>query len=94
MERYNDKWESKTPEDKRLTDEEVEHFIKSLLPVVFHILYNPFEEVSILCDKNMGRNFDDYDLAQNKLYVHTILHTTVMIWFFFRKLLRSPEQVR
>ena len=48
MERYNDKWESKTPVDKRLTDEEVEHFIKSLLPVVFHILYNPFDEVSIL----------------------------------------------
>ena len=48
MERYNDKWQSKTPEDKKLTDEEVEHFIKSLLPVVFHILYNPFDEVSIL----------------------------------------------
>ena len=47
LERYNEKWESKTPVDKRLTDEEVEHFIKSLLPVVFHILYNPFEEVSI-----------------------------------------------
>ena len=48
MERYNDKWQSKTPEEKKLTDEEVEHFIKSLLPVVFHILYNPFDEVSIL----------------------------------------------
>ena len=30
--------------DKRLTDENVDHFIRSLLPVVFHIVYNPFEE--------------------------------------------------
>ena len=44
LERYNEKWESKTPVDKRLTDDEVEHFIKSLLPVVFHILYNPYED--------------------------------------------------
>ena len=44
MERYNEKWESKTPMDKRLTDDEVEHFIKSLLPIIFHILYNPYEE--------------------------------------------------
>lgn len=44
LERFNEKWVSKTPEDKKLTDEQVEHLIKSLLPIVFHILYNPFEE--------------------------------------------------
>ena len=44
LERYNDKWESKTPIEKRLTDEDVDHFVQSLIPVVFHILYNPFEE--------------------------------------------------
>ena len=43
-ERYNQKWESKTPVDKRLTDDEVEHFIKSLIPVTFHMLFNPFDE--------------------------------------------------
>ena len=44
LERYNEKWESKTPVDKRLTDEDVEHFIKSLLPVAFHMLFNPYDE--------------------------------------------------
>ena len=44
LERYNEKWESKTPIEKRLTDEDVEHFIKSLNPVMFHVLYNPFDD--------------------------------------------------
>ena len=30
--------------EKRLNDDEVEHFIKSLLPIIFHVLYNPYEE--------------------------------------------------
>ena len=44
LERYNEKWESKTPIERRLTDEDVEHFIKSLNPVMFHVLYNPFDD--------------------------------------------------
>ena len=43
-ERHNQKWETKTPVDKRLTDDDVEHFIKSLIPVTFHMLFNPFDE--------------------------------------------------
>lgn len=44
LERYNDKWESKTPVDKRLTDEDISRFVQSLLPIVFHVLYNPYDE--------------------------------------------------
>ena len=44
IERYNEKWECKTPVDKRLTDAEVETFIKTLIPVVFNILYNPHDD--------------------------------------------------
>lgn len=44
LERHNDKWPSKTPEDMKLSDEDVDHFVQSLIPVVFHILYNPYDD--------------------------------------------------
>ena len=44
MERYNEKWECTTPVDKRLTDEEVDTFIKTLIPVVFNILFSDYED--------------------------------------------------
>ena len=44
IERYNLKWKSKTPPDKRLTDEDITHFVTKLLPITFHILYNSFSD--------------------------------------------------
>ena len=44
IERYNLKWKSKTPPDKRLTDEDITHFVTKLLPITFHILYNSFTD--------------------------------------------------
>ena len=44
MERYNEKWECQTPIHKRLTDDEVETFIKTLIPVVFKILFSDYED--------------------------------------------------
>ena len=38
VERYNLKWKPKTPPDKRLTDEDITHFVTKLLPITFHIL--------------------------------------------------------
>ena len=43
-ERHNLKWKSKTPPDKRLTDEDITHFVTKLLPITFHILYNSFSD--------------------------------------------------
>ena len=44
VERYNLKWKPKTPPDKRLTDEDITHFVTKLLPITFHILYNNFAD--------------------------------------------------
>ena len=44
IERYNLKWKSKTPPDKRLTDDDITHFVAKLLPITFHILYNDFSD--------------------------------------------------
>ena len=44
IERHNLKWKSKTPPDKRLTDEDITHFVTKLLPITFHILYNSFSD--------------------------------------------------
>ena len=44
LERYNKKWNLKTPPEHRLTDEDITHFVKSLLPITFQILYSGFEE--------------------------------------------------
>jgi hypothetical protein len=42
--RYNKKWLPKTPEDKRLTDEDIETFVNCVKPIAFHILFSNFEE--------------------------------------------------
>lgn len=44
IERYNTKWKSKTPDDKKLTDDDISNFVTSLLPISFHILYNNYED--------------------------------------------------
>ena len=44
IERYNLKWKCKSPPDKRLTDEDITHFVTKLLPITFHILYNDFSD--------------------------------------------------
>jgi proteasome activator subunit 4 len=44
LERYNKKWETKVPPDKRLTDRDIEAFVLAVKPIAFLVLYNNFEE--------------------------------------------------
>lgn len=44
LERFNTKWESKVPSDKRLTDQDIESFVLAVKPIAFLVLYNNFED--------------------------------------------------
>ncbi|CAB4058930.1 PSME4 [Lepeophtheirus salmonis] len=43
IEKYNTKWESKTPLEKRVTNAEIDEFVLMLMPVAGHILFSDFE---------------------------------------------------
>lgn len=44
LERHNNKWQTKIPPDKRLTDQDVETFVAGVSPVAWLVLYNNYEE--------------------------------------------------
>ena len=44
LERYNKKWETKTPLDKRLREEDITEFVESVTPIAWMVLYNNYEE--------------------------------------------------
>jgi len=46
VERYNDKWPSRVAEDKKLSDQDILHFVTSLKPIAFHVLHNANEDLT------------------------------------------------
>lgn len=42
-ERYNQKWECQVEPSKRLTDEDIRHFVRSIKPIAFHILFSNYD---------------------------------------------------
>ena len=44
LERHNSKWPCRTPEESRLTDEDITRFVEALTPITFHVLYNAHDE--------------------------------------------------
>ena len=44
IERYNKKWKPKTPEEKRLTDDDITRFVNIVKPIAFHILFSAYED--------------------------------------------------
>jgi len=44
LERYNKKWETKVPPDKRLTDDDISTFVASVHKIAFLVLYNNYED--------------------------------------------------
>ncbi len=43
-ERYNRKWPPRVPPEKRLTDADVDAFVRSIKPIAMHVMYNPFDD--------------------------------------------------
>jgi len=46
VERYNTKWASRVADDKKLTDQDILHFVTSLKPIAFHVLHNANEDLT------------------------------------------------
>ena len=44
LERYNTKWVTKIPQEKRLRDSDITEFVDCVAPIAWLVLYNNFEE--------------------------------------------------